>query len=102
MPIFLWGIFTSLATYFAQFLGKRLTIVAAAITAFTSVLLAFKVAIDAAIAGIAVSLPSGAFLFGFGLLPDNTSACLTAMTSAYVGAQVYVYWRNIIAFRLVN
>ncbi len=98
----IWSLFTSILAYFAQFLGKRLSIVAAAITAFTSIVITLKTAIDALIASIYVALPTGFFLFGFGLLPDNTAACLTAISSGLIASQVYVYWRNIIAFRLTG
>lgn len=104
MPLVIWlaSLFSSLATYIAGYLGKKFSVVAAAIVSFTSVLLTFKLAIDAILNGLQSVAPTGIVLLGIQLLPDNTASCIAAISSAYVAAQVYVYWRNIIAFRLTN
>jgi MFS superfamily sulfate permease-like transporter len=94
------ALFTSLVTYLAAYLTKRIAIVAAAILAFTGILLTFKLAIEAAFSIIGSVIPTGVLAFGLGLLPDNTVNCMTAIATAHLASLIFSYWRNIIAFRL--
>jgi len=104
MPVVVWfgSLFSGIVSYFATFLGKRFSVIAAAIASFSAILLTFKVAIDGILSGLVSVAPTGFILFGLRLLPDNTASCIAAIASAYFAAQVYVYWRNILAFRLTN
>lgn len=104
MPYVIWlsTLFTSVVTFFAQYVTKRFAVIAAGIASFTAVLLTFKVAIETIISGLISFAPTGVVLFGLGLLPSNTGNCIAAIAAGYTAAQVYVYWRNIIAFRLTN
>lgn len=100
LGVWIWSAFTAIFTFLASFLGKQIALVSAAIIAFTAILATFKLAVDAAIGGLLSIVPTGIFLFGLQLLPSNTNDCITAMALAYTASHVYVYWRNIIAFRL--
>ncbi|WP_297811130.1 hypothetical protein [uncultured Methylophaga sp.] len=102
MPFALWigKAFASVLAFFGEYMTKKLALVAAAIASFSAVLLTFKLAIDAAIAGLLTITPDGILLTGLQLLPSNTGNCITAMATGYTAAQAYVYWRNIIAFKL--
>jgi len=104
MPIAFWlgSLFTGIASFFGEFLTKKIAMVAAAITVLSGLMVTFKVAIDAALNAITSIVPTGAFLFGLGLLPSNVSACITAIITAHTASIIYVYWRNILAFRLTS
>jgi hypothetical protein len=97
-----WSTFVSLVGFFAQYFTKKFALVAAAITSFTAILLGFKLAIESAISGLISFAPTGVVLFGLQLLPSNTGNCITALATAYTASQIYIYWRNIIAFRLTG
>lgn len=100
LGLWIWSAFTALVTLLSTFITKQIAIVAAAIIAFGAILATFKLAVDAAIGGLLSITPTGFFLFGLQLLPSNTNDCITAMALCYTASHVYVYWRNIIAFRL--
>jgi hypothetical protein len=104
MPFVLWiqSLFMAIASFFGEFMTKKIAMVAAAVTALTAIMATFKVAIDAALNAITAITPTGAFLFGLGLLPSNTTACITAILTAQTASIIYIYWRNIIAFRLTS
>jgi len=74
--------------------------VLATIAAFAAIVATFNVAINSIFLTLQGSLPVGAFKFGLGLLPSNTEVCILAVITAEVASIGYVYWRNIIAFRL--
>jgi len=103
MPFAAWfgQLFASIVAYFAQFFGKKLTVIAAAVASFTALLLAFKVSVDAILTGLQSVTPNGIVLTGLQLLPDNTSACVGAMASTYIAAQVYTYWKNVLDLRVM-
>ena len=102
MPFALWigKAFAAVLAFFGEYLTKRIALAAAAITAFSAVLLAFKLVVDGIIAGLVTISPDGYILMGLQLLPSNTGTCITAIATAYTSAQAYSYWRNIIAFKL--
>lgn len=102
MPLVIWlaTAFGTAIAFLTTYIGKKTAMVLASIVSLGVVILAFKTATDAAITGVAAVVPTGAFLFGLGLLPNNTGTCISAIATTYFAAIVYRYYVNIIDFSL--
>lgn len=94
------GLFTSLFTWFATLLTKRLAVVAAAVLVIGTVTLGFFAALNALIAGLGLVLPAEALQGAAHVLPPNTSACITAMATAKTLRWGYDWNVKIIQYKL--
>jgi hypothetical protein len=92
------GIVVSLIGFFAKWMTKRIAVIAAAVVALTAVTATFVGVIEGLIAGISYTAPdfSGVFL----ILPNNFSACISAMIAARVAYWVYAWNTAIIQMKL--
>lgn len=91
--------FSGLFSWFAQFLTRRVALVATAVTTVVAFTAGLLVAFTALINGIVAVLPPGAQL-GFALLPPNTVPCLTAYVSALTLKWAYDWNTRIIQWSL--
>jgi|GEM_PF-5214679 len=100
MPLLLWlnTIFSGLISYFLDFMTKRFAVLAAVITSFLAVLAILTATFQALLNGLVSITPSGAFLFGLGLLPGNTETVLATYISGRLAAMVYSYRLQMLDF----
>jgi hypothetical protein len=89
---------TGLIAFFGKFLTKKLAIVAAAVTAAVGFTAAFIASIEGLMAGIAYGMPSTGNWFAF--LPDNLSACVSAILAAELVRWVYDWNIKILSWKL--
>jgi len=99
MPIlaaWLTSLFTSLATFFAQWLTRRAAFIAAGIATFAGMVAALYGGMAAIAGGLSVAFPSGGVIAtGIWLfLPDNAPVCGAAMIAADVALSLF-YWQNV-------
>ena len=92
------SIITGLVTWFAQFMTKRLAVLATVITIIVSLTLAFIAAIEGILAGLTYVAPdlSGAFA----ILPGNFSACVSAIVSAKLLKWAYGWHVSFVQMKL--
>lgn len=102
MPLVIWlaTAFGSAVTFLTTYIGKKTAMVIAATASLAVVIIAFKAAADTAISSLNSVVPTGVFLFGLGLLPDNVGTCMSAIVTTYLAAIVYRYYTNIIDFSI--
>lgn len=91
--------FSGLFSWFAQFLTRKVALIATAITAVVGLTAGLLLAFTGLINGIVAVLPAGAQL-GFALLPPNTIPCLTAYVSALTLKWAYDWNTRIIQWSL--
>lgn len=94
------GVFTSLFSYLAQFLTKRLLIVVTSITVLIAITTAFFLAIDTLMQTIIVSMPTEVSQYIGLFLPSNFTACMSAIVTAKLARWAYDWKRNMINIRL--
>jgi len=92
--------FIAVATFLATFLGKRFAIIATGVVVFIGIIATFRLAVEGAMLGLSVTLPTGGFLFGLGLLPSNTESCITALMTAQTASMFYRFHSKILEFKL--
>jgi len=97
---FLGAAFISVVSFLATYLTKRFAIIGAAIVVFLGLIATFRLAIEAALQTLSFTLPTGGFLFGLGLLPDNTEVCITALMTAQTASMFYRFHSKILSFKL--
>lgn len=103
MPIlaaYIGTLFTSIATFFATYITKRLAIIAAAIALFVSVTAAFFVSIKALLSGLSVALPEAVVIGASWFLPANAVPCVSAVLTALALRWVYHWQIKIIQLKL--
>lgn len=86
MPLlaaFIGTIFSSVASFFATYLSKRVAISLAVIAVLVAVTAAFVTAIQALIAGVMVAAPAEVAIAAGWFLPSNTDECIAAIGSAH-------------------
>jgi len=92
---------SALIAFFAQYMTKRVAIVAAALIIFTSVTAGFMAAAYALLSAISVTMPSDLEPGLALIVPSNAGACLGAVASAHVLRWVYAWQVKVIQYRLV-
>lgn len=102
MPLLLWlsSAFTGGMGFVAANITKKFVTLAVGITALIALAVTLKAGIDSAISSISAAAPTGAIAFGLGLLPSNTVACITAITTAMIASAVYRYQRSIVMAKM--
>lgn len=94
------GLFSSLVSFFALYLTKRLALVVVAIGIMLAVTVTFWSACDALIAGIQVAAPYEITRAMSLVLPDNFRSCFAAVMSAHFLRWVYEWNIKIIQLKL--
>jgi hypothetical protein len=95
------GFFTTIFQFFAQYLTKRLAVVAAAVTAIATLTTAMFASLSALTSSIAVALPDS-IVIGAGLIvPDNAIPSISVVLSAHMIRYVYDWNVKIIQLRLL-
>lgn len=89
---------TGLIAFFGKFLTKKLAVVAAVVTAAAVFTAAFIASIEGLMAGISYAMPSTGNWFVF--LPDNVSACVSAILGAELIRWVYDWNIKILSWKL--
>jgi hypothetical protein len=91
MPLFLlalikWlaGAIASLAAFFVTFIGKKLAMVAAAITVMIGLTTAVWLALQGVVNGVSASMPAGITTAAGWIIPGNLPECAAAIISAKV------------------
>lgn len=85
------SLFQGLIGFFLEFMTKRFAVLAAIVTSFLALLGILTTAFQSMINGLQATVPTGAFLFGLGLLPDNTETAISTYIAARIAAMVYSY-----------
>lgn len=104
MPIFAaWvgSLITSIATFFAAFLTKRVAIVLAVIVAAGAFTVTFIAGLNAIIAGIVYAIPPSISLGMSWFIPSNMDDCIAAIMAAHVLRWVYDWNIKVIQWKLV-
>ena len=91
IAIALGTLFTSLVAAFAQYVAKRIAIIAAGIIAMTAATTLFTAAIWAIKETIYIAFPGGLVEIFFRSLPSNLDACLAAIGAARLASFVYLW-----------
>jgi hypothetical protein len=94
------GLFTSLVSFVALYLTKRLALVVVAVGIMLAVTVTFWSACDALIAGIQVTAPHEINQAIALILPDNFRNCFSAVMSAHFLRWVYEWNVKIIQLKL--
>jgi hypothetical protein len=85
------GLVTSAASFFGLQLSKKVLFAATAIASFLSLTATFVAVVHGLLAGISHTMPS-AMANAFALfMPDNLSACISAVFAAKVARWIYDY-----------
>lgn len=87
------NLFGSLAGIFGVQLAKRTLFAGAAISAALALTMAFTLAIEGLLGGIAYALPT-MLQPAFYVLPSNLAPCLSAIVAAKIGKAIYEYHMN--------
>lgn len=92
---------TSIASFFAQWLSKRVAMVAAAVVAISAFTITMIASIQALYAGIAYAAPSW-LVIGWGwLVPDNADNCMAAYITAITVRWAYDWNTRVIQYKLL-
>lgn len=94
------GLFTALFTWLIKFFSKRVAVVVAIVGVIATVTAAFFAGINALLAGIVMAAPDWVGVAASMVVPSNTTACLTAIVSAYVLKWAYAWNVRIIQYKL--
>jgi len=94
------GLFASLVGWLAQFVTKRLAVVAAAVTVLIGLTTAFFAALDALISGLVGVMPSGMAAFWGHFAPTNLDLCLSAFLAANATRWVYDWNTRVVQMKL--
>ncbi|MDD3802154.1 MAG: DUF5455 family protein [Desulfuromonas thiophila] len=91
---FLTGVFSSIFTLLAEWLGKKAALTLTAIGFFLAALAALWAAISTLLGSIAAALPTGGLMHwvfvGMNLaIPDNFEVCVAAMLAADLAVYLY-------------
>lgn len=92
------GLFTSLITFFTQYLSRRLAIVLAVLAAISVLTVAFFTAIGLLMSGLSVLMPDFMQQGAGHFWPSNGQACISAMASGHVFRFAYEW--NVRAARM--
>lgn len=94
------SLFSGVVVWAAQFLTKRLAIVAAAVAVVIALTVTFFTALQALVTGLGLVLPAEVLQGAALLLPSNTDTCLTAMMTARTARYAYDWNIKIIQLKL--
>lgn len=94
------GVFSSIFTWFAQFLTKRLAIVAAAVAVLISITSIFMALVYALAQGLSVALPADIATAAYLVIPSNTPSCISAYLTAVVAKWAYSWNVRVIQYKL--
>lgn len=85
------GLFAGFATWLAQWVTRKVAIAAAAVSTFALLTVGFWAAVSTALSGLLTSFPPGdeLSLALWLVVPDNATACLSAMVAVDVAAVLY-------------
>lgn len=103
MPIlaaWLGSLFTSIATFFAAYITKRLAIIAAAIALMVSITATFFAALRGLLTGVTAVLPDAVVIGASWFLPSNAIPCMSIVLSALALRWLYNWHIKIIQLKL--
>lgn len=106
MPLILWlasllgSLLSGLITFFAQYLTKRLAIVAIVVSAIAAFTIGFFAALVALINTIVASAPAEINQAIIWFVPSNASSCVAVVLTAHAIRWVYEWNIKIVQFRL--
>lgn len=80
---------TKILEFFGTKLAKKLLLAGTAVGMLVALAAAMALAINGFFIALAQSHPGGWIAFGIGLLPGNTSACVSAVAWSYASAWLY-------------
>lgn len=78
-----------LASFFGQWVGRKATLILVGVTVLTGMTVALVTAINAAIAVVAVAVPSEVNIAASWVVPSNASTCIGAIVAGHVARWVY-------------
>lgn len=94
------GLIATFAGFLAQWFGRRAAIRLSIITAMLSFLGIFIAAVNAAVSGLSVVLPSAVVIGASWFMPDNINACISACISVRLAKYIYDYQQRVLAWQL--
>lgn len=106
MPLFLWlatllgSLFSGIVTWFAQYVSKRVAIIAAVVTAIATLTTAFFVAVVSILSALLMAVPPEVSIAVGLFVPSNAYACTSAVLTAHTIRWVYEWNVKVIQFRL--
>jgi len=100
LALWLGALFTSLVSFFAVFITKRIAITLVVIAAIVVVTASFVLAINAAIAAIQYAAPSELVMAWGWLVPDNADDCIAAILAGNVLRWAYDWNVKVIQLKL--
>ncbi len=93
------SLFGAIASFFAQYFGKKLTIGLALVATMTTITGALLLAMRGLVAAVAPVIGGGNFATGIGIaIPYNASACFTAVVSCWTLCTLYTWKRKALSF----
>ena len=94
------SLFTSVFTFFMQYMTKRFALLLAVVASIGSLTITFFIAFSSLVQALAYSAPSP-IVQAFGLaVPDNAVLCLSTVFTAHVMRWVYEWNVKVIQMRL--
>lgn len=104
MPLlaaFLASVAGSIVSFFVQFVGRRVAVVAAYLTLVASSLAAVVVSINALITSISASLPNESYIqLGLAFLPSNFDDCIGTIIAYHVAIWGWSWYNHTISSML--
>ena len=106
MPLILWlasllgSLLSGLISFFAQYLTKRLAIVAMVVSAIAAFTIGFFAAVVALINSIVTAAPAEISYAIMWFIPSNAPSCIAVVLSAHAIRWVYEWNIKIVQFRL--
>jgi hypothetical protein len=94
------GLFSSLVSWFMQFVTKRLAVVAAVISGFVALTVAFLAALEGLVSVILLNSPIELTFAAQLIIPSNFTLCITTMLTARTARWVYDWNIKIIQLKL--
>ena len=94
------GLFSAVFAYFAQFLTKRLAIVAAVVSVLIAITTAFFAAINGIVSALSVAAPPSVAVAASLVVPSNATACASAYMAALVARWAYQWNVKVLQYKL--
>lgn len=95
------GLFSSLFTFFASFVTKRLAITAAAVVLITTLTAGLFAALEALVATLTLVMPTEVSQVGGLVTPSNLTTCISIMVSARLLRYAYDWNVKVIQYKLL-